>query len=383
MRPMSTSKPIHIFKPGTHTAMNGMVLNFTENDLSASAQAYDPAVHEAPLVVGHPVHDAPAYGWVRSLRFAENGLHADPSQVDPAFAELVGAGRFKKISASFYPPNAPSNPKPGVYYLRHVGFLGAQPPAIKGLKQVAFADSTDCITLEFSEYDDVTNAGLWRGMREWFIGKFGQDEADKVVPQYAVQLLEQSAQDELKEESMDSKDGILPNPAYTEPGDTIMSVEDKARLAELEAENKRLKTAQAEFAEQTAAAKAAADHAGHLAFAEGLVKAGKLLPAQKDLAIALLDFMAADDGAVEFGEGETKKPLLDAIKNDLLDTLPKQVEFREIGTGADDETQSLNFAAPDNLPVNSAAMQVHNAAESYAAKHNVDYLTAVKAVQNR
>lgn len=76
---------------------------------------------------------------MRSLAAGDDGLNAEPHQVDPEFAEMVNAGRFKKISASFYTPDAPNNPVPGVYYLRHVGFLGAQPPAVKGLKQAEFA----------------------------------------------------------------------------------------------------------------------------------------------------------------------------------------------------------------------------------------------------
>lgn len=340
MRPMSTSKPIHIFKPGRHTAMSGAVLDFTEHDLAASAKAYDPAIHEAPLVVGHPKADAPAYGWVKSLVFAENGLQAEPDQIDAAFAELLQAGRFKKVSASFYTPDSPANPVPGVYYLRHVGFLGAQPPAIKGLKQAEFADGTDFV--EFSEWDDVQVASLFRNIREWIIGKFSQEEADKIIPQYAVQQLEQSAADELAEEQqteMDAMDGILQTPAFTEnpTGDT-MSDQDKARLAELEAENARLKQQQADFAEQQKQARTAAIHNEHVAFAEGLIKDGKLLPAQKDLVIASLDALAAQETAVEFGEGDDKKPLLAAVKTDWLAKLPKIVEFGEVGHGAGHET---------------------------------------------
>lgn len=130
--------PLHIFKSGSHTAMSGQALEFSESDLQATVAAYDPAKHEAPLVVGHPQHDMPAYGWVAGLQFFETGshpgLHATPKQVNPEFAEMVKQGAFKKISASFYAPNAPGNPVPGVYYLRHVGFLGAHAPAIKGLK---------------------------------------------------------------------------------------------------------------------------------------------------------------------------------------------------------------------------------------------------------
>lgn len=133
--------------------MSGAELAFSEADLAASAAAYDPALSEAPIVVGHPAHDLPAYGWIKSLAFADGGLEAEPDQVDPAFAEMVAAGRFKKISASFYPPESKNNPHPGVYYLRHVGFLGAAPPAVKGLRTPAFAAEDDAVVLEvdFSE----------------------------------------------------------------------------------------------------------------------------------------------------------------------------------------------------------------------------------------
>jgi hypothetical protein len=317
--------------------MNGTVLTFSEADLKASARAYDPALHEAPLVVGHPKADAPAYGWVKALVYAD-GLHADPCQVDGAFAEMVSAGRFKKVSASFYTPDAPANPVPGVYYLRHVGFLGAQPPAVKGLKQVEFAGS-ESGTVEFSEWDDVTNASLWRNLREFFIGKFGIDEADKTIPNLSVQQLEQSAQDELNEAASEAA-GLDPAamPAYHEPvtlsGD-LMSIEDKARLTALEAENQQLKDQQAAFAEAERTRKDQALHSAHVAFTEGLIKAGTLLPTQKDVTVATLDFLGGQEQVVEFGEGDSKKPLLDSVK-ELFAKLPRQIDFGELGadTGA-------------------------------------------------
>lgn len=313
------------------------MLGFTEHDLAATAQAYDPAVHEAPLVVGHPAHDAPAYGWVKRLHYSEAGLQAEPDQLDPAFAELVQAGRFKKISASFYHPASAANPKPGVFYLRHVGFLGAQPPAIKGLKQVEFADDADCVTIEFAEMDDLTVASLFRGIREWIIGKFGQDEADKILPGYSVQQLEQSAAEGLAKEhtEMDAMDGILPT-SFTETGEPMAATTEALSaddIAALKAENAALKKQQLDFAEQQKRDKAAAVHAEHVAFAEGLVKAGRLLPAQKELVVASLDALSAQDSVLEFGEGDSKQPLLEALKTDLLAKLPKQVEFGEVGAG--------------------------------------------------
>ena len=89
---------LHIFRTGKHTATNGTSYDFSDAVLAAIAAAYDPAKHEAPLVVGHPKHDDPAYGWVKSLSFADGNLQAEPAQVDPQFAEMVGASRFKKFS---------------------------------------------------------------------------------------------------------------------------------------------------------------------------------------------------------------------------------------------------------------------------------------------
>ena len=71
---MNTTKPLHIFKPGRQTAMSGVTLEFSESDLEASARAYDPAKHEAPLVIGHPRTDDPAQGWAKSLSVLPRGL---------------------------------------------------------------------------------------------------------------------------------------------------------------------------------------------------------------------------------------------------------------------------------------------------------------------
>lgn len=140
---------IEIFKAGTHIDTAGASRVFTVDDVKGMAQAYDPAMHEAPLTIGHPVDDMPAQGWVSGLTATDEGvLLMQTRKVAPTFAEDVKAGRYLKRSASFYPPNAPQNPKPGRWYLRHVAWLGAQPPAVKGLADVNFAafDGALCFT---------------------------------------------------------------------------------------------------------------------------------------------------------------------------------------------------------------------------------------------
>ncbi len=135
---------IEIFRAGAHTDSAGVARTFTVHDVMAMAAAYNPAKHEAPLTLGHPEADRPAYGWVKRLVASPSGvLSAYVDRVDPAFAESLKAGRFSKRSASFYPPNAPNNPTPGKWYLRHVGWLGAQPPAVQGLADIRFGMAAD------------------------------------------------------------------------------------------------------------------------------------------------------------------------------------------------------------------------------------------------
>ena len=102
-----------IFRAGTRTDANGNTVTITHADLAAAAQAYDPKVHEAPIVVGHPKADAPAYGWVSGLK-AENGvLTADFDQVDEDFADLVKAGRYKQSVGEFLPSDQPEQSQTG------------------------------------------------------------------------------------------------------------------------------------------------------------------------------------------------------------------------------------------------------------------------------
>ncbi len=132
-------QPIEIFRSGTHTDSSGNQRTFTLADVQAMAASYSPQRHEAPLTLGHPTDNKPAYGWVKALQATPDGrLLMMADQIDAVFADGVQAGRYKKRSASFYPPGNAGNPTPGNWYLKHVGWLGAQPPAVKGLADASF-----------------------------------------------------------------------------------------------------------------------------------------------------------------------------------------------------------------------------------------------------
>lgn len=128
-----------VFKSGNHTDANGGEHFWSDEDLDLIITKYNNQLpdnkHEAPVVIGHPVNNSPAYAWVERLKRDGDRLLAKFSQLDPEFEKLIKEGRYKKVSIALYPD----------MMLRHVGFLGAVPPAIKGLKDSEFNESESFI----------------------------------------------------------------------------------------------------------------------------------------------------------------------------------------------------------------------------------------------
>ena len=137
---MPSATSLTIFKTGQHIDNQGQPFAIDQQALQQLAQNYHPEQHEAPLVIGHPSDDAPAYGWIKALRIKDDCLIADIEQLHQDVVSMVKKGAFRKLSASFYPAQSSLNPTPGQLSLRHVGLLGAQPPAIKGLPSVQFQE---------------------------------------------------------------------------------------------------------------------------------------------------------------------------------------------------------------------------------------------------
>lgn len=298
--------------------MSGVSFDFSESDLAATVQAYDPALHEAPLVIGHPKHDAPASGWVSGLSASALGLMADTQQVDAEFAEQIAKGSYKKISASFYHPDAPNNPVPGVYYLRHVGFLGAQPPAVKGLRPIELADGEEGV-IEFGDYGHEASADLWRRMREWLIGKFGKEAADEVVPTWTVESLADAAR----------QSEAATHTAFSELTTTEgLPVSEQEQA--LEAENKRLKGLLAKSEKATRAAKQTQIHEANVEYAEQLVAAG-MKPLHVAAIVAALDYAEGGEAPLEFGEEDDREPLSNGLKA-VFNELAGGVSFAEQAT---------------------------------------------------
>lgn len=361
---------LHLFRAGTHTPSKGKALSFAAEDLAAIAAGYDPALHEAPIVVGHPGADAPAYGWIAGLSADADGLWAEPHQVDPDFAELVGKGRFKKISVALYHPENPRNPKPGAWYLRHVGFLGAQPPAVKGLKSAEFAADDDAVTIEFAEswqlgwlLSDI--AGLFRGVRDWMVGSAGAEQADKLLPGGTIQRIAEEAARIQERATAEA----APAPAFSEePKEPDVNEAELARQREELAERERGVAAR----EAAAAARdAAVRRADDAAFVEGLVKAARLPQSLAARATAVLSSLSPDL-EVAFGEGEAEvKQGAHAAFRELLSGLPAAVTFGE-------KAPAASVPQDDPRAIADAATEFQEKAA--AAGRSVSWIEAVQAV---
>ncbi len=321
---------IRIFKPGSFTSVDGSRHSFSRDDLVQAAAAYDAEGDPAPLVIGHPLTDHPAYGWATGLRLEGDQLIAEVDKVAPEFAEAVNAGRYRKVSASFYPPTHHGNPKPGKWYLKHIGFLGAAAPAVKGLGTVSLAEG----------------------------------DADGLVS-FALH------------ESPDNDPSQETSNVTTKTDDKPVDFAERQR--ELDEREAAIK------AREDAAIKAARDtrHADHVSFAEGMVSQGTLAPAGKALLVGVLDQLGEASEPVSFGEGDADKMPPAAALKKLLGGAKPLVSFAELAPkDGDPKGKVASFAAPPGYSVDPAQVELFNRAKAIQAeKPDMAWMDAVRQAQ--
>ncbi|MCJ8541390.1 hypothetical protein MWG95_11740 [Klebsiella variicola] len=350
----STAKAtLAVFAPGTHTAMDGRTITFTPENCIDLANSYDPSVSEAPFVIGHPSLTAPAYGWAERLEFRDGIVYAAPRQVNPAFAEAFNAGSYKKRSLSIYQPDSPGNPKPGHYYARHVGFLGAVPPGVKGLPDAQFAEASgDNGPLEFALPWEADNlASLFQSIRDWVIQEKDIEQADSIIPQWRIQSILDSATD-------DRKSSISPL-AYAEENNvdpnqttTVTAEELAKRQAALDERENKLRVAEEAAIKQ----KALERRTAIVGFADGLVKAGNVLPRHKCSIVEVLVNLSQEP--LSFSEGDTtvsKTP--EELLREILSTKPRAIDFSEKTGTADDPVDFADASALATAAQNYQAEQ--------------------------
>jgi hypothetical protein len=134
-----------IFKAGKHTDSKGRPFEATVETLDKIIEMN--RGREVPIAIGHPETDSPAWGWVNEFKRVGDVLYAKVKELVPEFETWLAEKRYKERSVAL---NADMT-------MRHVGFLGAMPPAVDGLPGLTLAAGGDgMMTFAISsESDDL------------------------------------------------------------------------------------------------------------------------------------------------------------------------------------------------------------------------------------
>jgi hypothetical protein len=330
MKKMAADNWIEVLKTGTHTASSGEKVNIDDAYLQRVAVNYDRSHHDAPLVLGHPADNSPALGWTEALK-AEGGKLLAKVKPAESLREWVRDGLFKKVSASIYQDLDGRGP-----YLRHIGFLGATPPSIKGLSPFAFDDG-DAVWVEFG---GSTDQPINRSTEKKRSNEMDEGKIRQMLTEFA---------DGIKN-AITATLGKL-KPAGTEPGggnpDVGAQIAEAVKTATADLSKnfseqvKALETQLGEQKKQLSAADEATRRAGIRSFADRLKAAGKWVPALDRLhLVEFMETLPSGEGAViEFSETTEKdgKTTTTTVKQsplqffqEFLEKLPKIVELREL-----------------------------------------------------
>jgi len=364
---------IEIFRGGKQVDSRG---NEHDGDevIDQALASFNVEEHEPPLTVGHPEDNSPAFGWVEGLKdTVKDGvkvLMAKFRQVVPEFEDMVKKGLFKKRSASFYPDGR----------LRHVGFLGAAPPAVKGLAGLKFKDPAEAVTFDFYDAGMNTIAGLFRKLRDWLIEKEGKEAADAIIPDWDVEYIREEAKANKQEIQTDVVPAFSAVKSGIDNRSTVKNEEGKMQFkeriknmlsfmgvdvskvpddaipdslpadmkapsfseADIEAARKKAaddariaerRKVEVEFAEKDRQKRQEARQKEISTWCDTLVEKGRIAPSWVKYGLPeVLNYLAAIEDVIEFGETKEKATYYDRLKGLFETEIPKIVEFKEIAT---------------------------------------------------
>jgi len=356
---------------------------WTPEDLDRLAAAYDPRKQAAPIVLGHPAEDAPAYGWVKRLRRAGQSLWAQLEKVDPTLEALLRAGRFAQRSVALYK----RFPLTGGPYLRHVGFLGAAPAAVKGLAPVRFVDT------EFFRIVDE-----WRSLAtNPSFSEASMPEPKSKLESFIDHLRSFFLPDPLTPSATPTGEGSA-DPSPAPPPDAFAE-----RLAALEQRLEAVTSAKTTAEQKLAEAEAGKGRAQIANFVETLRSQGRFPPMYERWGVR--EFMerlarlepnekAADMNvcpteeqtrAASAGNREEDRTPLLVWFEEFLAKLPAVIEFRELGAHAPHRSPVTTHRSPvvrftepsRGMSVDPASVELAERAEALAAEEGISYAEAL------
>jgi hypothetical protein len=292
-----TLRDVEIFSTGKHRGSE--VVDITESDLQEMVNSFNELSgtggFQPVLKLGHDDvqkffgarKGAPNLGFVEKLRMEGSKILADFTNIPDALFDLIKQRRFNSVSIEMF-PKTEFNGKQFKNVLTAVALLGAELPAVKGLKDLA-------ATLFTEEPEDVFQGDKIE-LKEQDM-PFSQEQVDTLVDAAVAK-----AKDEAKAE-------------FTVQLDAVTVERDDAIKAKETAQTS-LRTYEADVEKQTATA-----------MVDKAIEEGKLLPAQKEAALA---FALNVSGTIKFGDKETSASKL---FSDFIDSLPTKVDLSEKGEG--------------------------------------------------
>lgn len=277
-----------IFKTGKHKDSKGRIKEWTVEDLDKIVYQAKNVHKDSPICVGHPESNSPAYGWLTNVQRIGNGLYCGFKDVQKEFVEAVKKGLFKNRSLSL----------DGDLNIRHLAFLGAQAPAIKGLEPFCFADDDDKTqTIEITDFSDI-------------------EDEDK------------SKNTENEREKMEK-------------------LEDLQK--QLDARNEQIEKLQKQIAQGEAAKK----RQEFEDFCDKAIEKGNILPKHKE---CIVNILAACDDMKTFNFADCgEKSAVDTVK-EFVGSL-KIMDFEEIAN-KQDAPDSQNFEDVENKPISEQLKEI-------------------------
>lgn len=319
-----------IFKTGTHTSDKGVVKDYTLDDLNFIAQSYKPEEDEAPIVIGHPEDNDPAFGWISSLSVSEDGkliAEAPDEKLQPDFLNALKEGSYKKRSISLTPEGK----------LRHIGFLGAAKPAVKGLADIQFSSPSSVIyEFEFEKEEE----------------KPAQTNSDSKKFTELTQEI-----DTLKE----TINSMQKNFSESELNSTKASIDKiTSQLNSLQA-----KISNSDFEN----------------LLDDKVDEGTLTPAIKDKVLELSNFMQAQNFNDAFSPSKFQGDVNNLLLS-LVNSFPKIIYYDNFAEKPEEEN-SLKDDSFIGMEIDAESKQLHKKALGLMKKENISYLSAVtKLIHN-
>lgn len=323
-----------IFKTGTHTSDKGISKEYTLNDLNFIANSYNPEEDEAPIVIGHPEDNDPAFGWISSLSVSEEGnliAEAPDDKLHPEFLIALKEGKYKKRSISLTPEGK----------LRHVGFLGASKPAVKGLSDIQFSSpSSEVYEFDLRKESDVEIKN--------------EDQKPEIDSTKYSELTQEI--NHLKE----TISSIQQNFSESEINSTKASIEKLS--SQLNSLQSKISNSDFEI------------------LLDSKVSVGTLTPAIKDKVLAVSNFAQTQNFSEDFSPAKFQSDFNSHLIA-LVNSFPKIIYYENFAEKPEDE-----FIKDDSflgMEVDSESKQLHSKAIALMKKDNITYLNAVtKLIHN-